>query len=179
MKDSRGIISVDDLEDLHKKGRLNLKPIFQRKSIWGDDARCGLIDTIYRGYPVPEIFLWDTNEDKKGSYAVIDGQQRLNAILGFVNGKGIDKNKNPDFEIKYNPKSRIKINADLRGKAYADLTEKQQRRIDDYKVHIRYIESDELEEIDDLFQRLNTNVYETNRQELRNLIHAKTCRFFD
>ena len=57
-------------------------------------------------------------------------------------------------------------------KSFKDLTDKQQNIFLSYKIHVRIIETSETKEIEQLFHRLNTNVYETNAQELRNLIHG-------
>ena len=169
--------TIAELAELSRKGRLDVQPKFQRKSIWTDMQRFGLIDSVYRGYPVPEVFLWDVSKDDSDyKFAVIDGQQRLRGMLDFINEKGIDKKSNPKFRIK--PiKGQIIFHDDWkkkgkRGVGYKDLTEKQQKRIDNYKVRVRVIQSDKLEEIEDLFHRLNTNVAPVNPQELRNLIHG-------
>ena len=82
--------TVSKLVTLHTKGRLNLQPWFQRNAIWPERARYGLIDTIFRGLPVPEVFIWKSGDN----YSVIDGQQRLRAIIDFVNGKGQDSKNN-------------------------------------------------------------------------------------
>ena len=56
IKDSTDKFSVCYFDTLRYKGNIDLQPAFQRKSIWDDNARFGLLDSIYRGYPIPEIF---------------------------------------------------------------------------------------------------------------------------
>ena len=97
MKNKRARYTVNELHKLKRKGRLNLQPAFQRKSIWNDEARAGLIDSIYRGYPVPEIFLWDSGGSKVESFEAIDGQQRLLAMLDFLDRKGFPSNGSMPF----------------------------------------------------------------------------------
>lgn len=164
--------TIKALKDLKDHGRLNVAPEYQRKSIWSEDARFGIIDSIYRGYPVPEIFVWNMGTHRSWDFEVIDGQQRLRAILDFLNTKGNDKKKNPKFKILQSAGSQIKIHDDLIGKNYHDLDEAKQKKIDNYEFEVRVCTSDDLEEIEELFKRLNTNVSAANAQELRNLIHG-------
>src|SRR5207247_2556711 len=52
-------------------------------------AKAYLIDTLLRGLPVPPIYL-RVRQDKKKSRLVrevIDGQQRISAVIDFVDGK--------------------------------------------------------------------------------------------
>ena len=74
---------ISDFVEWHKEKRLNLNPDFQRGSVWSPGARTFLIDTILRQLPVPKVYL-RTNIDvatKKTVREVVDGQQRMRAIL--------------------------------------------------------------------------------------------------
>ena len=75
---------ISDIRDWSNAFRLELMPDFQRRQVWSVPARIMLMDTILRGIPMPKIFL--ANELKNGSTyrIVIDGQQRLSAILAFL-----------------------------------------------------------------------------------------------
>src|ERR1041384_4430523 len=65
---------------------LNMKPPFQRKPVWQDGQKAYLIDTILRGYPVPELYLQNlVSEDGAEEYIVVDGQQRIRACLEYLN----------------------------------------------------------------------------------------------
>jgi len=158
--------TIKKLTDYKRKGRLKLQPWFQRNAIWPEKARYGLIDTVYRGLPVPEVFIWK-HDDK---YHVVDGQQRLRAVIDFVNGKGQDK-KNPQYAIKQLQNSSIIIDDNLKNKTYQDLaSEGMENQIDNYQFDVREITGGNNSQIEDLFHRLNTNVFENNPQELRNAI---------
>ena len=44
-----------------------------------------LIDSILRGYPIPLILFAEfVGDDGRTYYEVLDGMQRLNAIVGFI-----------------------------------------------------------------------------------------------
>lgn len=64
------------------KKKLNLTPSYQRGDVWRTGDRQKLIESILRGIPLPSIILL-----RKGGAApddVVDGKQRLTAILRFV-----------------------------------------------------------------------------------------------
>jgi hypothetical protein len=72
-----------------KKGTLRLDPKYQRNPIWSLGQKCFLIDSLISGSPIPQVFI---NVQMKGQgknretiYEVVDGQQRLRAILEFMN----------------------------------------------------------------------------------------------
>src|SRR5260370_25382335 len=72
-----------------KKSTLLLNPKYQRNPIWSIGQKCFLIDSLISGAPIPQVFI---NIQTRGSghnrqtvYEVVDGQQRLRAILEFIN----------------------------------------------------------------------------------------------
>ena len=80
---------IADFLEWHREKKLKLNPDFQRGSVWTPAARTFLIDTILRGFPIPKIYLRTAvDTDTKQSYReVVDGQQRLRAIIDFANDK--------------------------------------------------------------------------------------------
>ena len=67
--------------------KFNVNPKFQRKSfVWSEDKRAYLIDTIFRDYPMPPIFLREHIDKNTGEtkYDVIDGKQRIESIVSFL-----------------------------------------------------------------------------------------------
>ena len=74
--------------DLDKTGQLNLEPPYQRKSVWTLKDRKFFLDTIFRNYPCPAVFIHKvTDEEGKTTYNVVDGKQRLQTILMFKNNE--------------------------------------------------------------------------------------------
>ena len=71
---------------------LNIRPEYQRRLVWSDTRKSLFIESLLLNVPIPPVFLyeWDL-----GRYEVMDGQQRLNAIVSFYdNGfalTGLDK----------------------------------------------------------------------------------------
>ncbi|MET4307704.1 DUF262 domain-containing protein [Bradyrhizobium sp. RT4b] len=134
---SREII---DLVAAMRSSRLTLSPYFQRNLVWREAHKRDFIDTIMKGYPFPQIFLargpidLDTME---ASQAVVDGQQRLNSIRDFVEGK-------LDFE----------------GKTFRELTPKEREDFLKYEVAVIDFDLDAGDpRLKDVFYRLNRTYY--------------------
>lgn len=113
---------VGDLVRDVKSGRIGL-PDLQRPFVWQDSKVRELFDSMLRGYPIGYIMLWEspTNyESKKNSIGsndktyveakelVIDGQQRLTALVASMYGvKIVDKNfAEHEIRISFNPLTR-------------------------------------------------------------------------
>ncbi|WP_370675565.1 DUF262 domain-containing protein [Pleomorphomonas sp. PLEO] len=77
---------IDLVNDV-RSGRLILSPYFQRNLVWRDLHKRDFIDTILKGYPFPQIFIARGDidvESMTSQSCVVDGQQRMNAIMEFV-----------------------------------------------------------------------------------------------
>ena len=112
---------VQDLLQGVITGRIGL-PDLQRPFVWSDSKVRELLDSMLKGYPIGYIMLWSSPEDynntshigqnekqyKQPEELVIDGQQRLTALLSALNGVTIkDKNyKERVIRISYNPLTR-------------------------------------------------------------------------
>lgn len=62
--------------------KLNLSPSYQRGDVWRPSDRQALIESILRGIPLPSLILLRTKGPM--THEVVDGKQRLTAILRFV-----------------------------------------------------------------------------------------------
>ena len=73
-------------------------PVFQRGYVWNRDQVRKLMNSLYRGYPIGELLVWNTAtvEDisrGKGPLTpgnvnlILDGQQRITSLYGIIKGK--------------------------------------------------------------------------------------------
>lgn len=62
--------------------KLNLTPSYQRGDVWRTGDRQALIESVLRGIPLPSVILLRTGAVTP--HEVVDGKQRLTAILRFV-----------------------------------------------------------------------------------------------
>lgn len=137
----------------HKDGELQLKASFQRNPVWTARQKGYLIDTILRGFPIPELYIQEyANAEGQDRYVVVDGQQRLRACLEFLGGEvALDPDDSPDF-------------ADM---SFDDLTEAQKKQLYNYNFVVRVLPDMPEVDLRAMFQRLNRNVVALNAQELR------------
>ena len=112
---------VGDLLAEVKNGRIGL-PDLQRPFVWKDKKVRELLDSMLKGFPIGFVMLWESpaeyvnkkqigNNDKDWQTPrdlVIDGQQRLTALLAAIKGVQIkDVNyKERSIKISFNPLKR-------------------------------------------------------------------------
>jgi hypothetical protein len=71
-----------------RRGNIALNPRFQRRDAWTVQQKSKFVESLIMGLPVPQIVLAESKE-KRGSYLVLDGKQRLLSLLQFWGlGKG-------------------------------------------------------------------------------------------
>lgn len=112
---------VGDLLNDVRNGKVGL-PDLQRPFVWKDSKARDLLDSMLKGYPIGYIMLWQSPEDYESvshigtndktytrpDYLVIDGQQRLTALLASMFGIRVkDKNYTlRPIRISFNPLTR-------------------------------------------------------------------------
>ena len=65
-----------------ERGNIELNPTFQRRSAWTDKKQSLFIESLILGLPIPQLILAE-DKNRKGSFIVIDGKQRLLEIRRF------------------------------------------------------------------------------------------------
>ena len=80
----------------------NLTPSYQRGDVWRNGDRQSLIESILRGVPLPSIILLRTGPSTP--YEVVDGKQRLTAILRFVGKHPVAKQKVAEVTARHRGK---------------------------------------------------------------------------
>ncbi len=152
--------SVNDFLSWHQRLELVLQPKFQRRDVWSHKAKSHLLDTILEGLPVPLIFIRQQIDPlkRKTVREVVDGQQRLNAVLEFIDPKDPEKPFRIDKPI--HPK--------YGGKTFADLPKDVQNDFLSYEFSVVLLEGATDADVLDIFARLNTYSQKLTDQELLN-----------
>lgn len=143
---------ISDIRDWSQSGRLELQPDFQRKEVWTSVARIMLMDTILKGIPMPKIFIATTIKSKQTYRVVIDGQQRITAILDFLEEK---------FSLE-DPYEGVD-----KGKFFSELDQKVQDEFLAYSIDFNEAQNPSNEEVREVYARVNKYTVPLNRQELR------------
>jgi len=146
------------------RARIDTNPEFQRPAVWTVSQKQLLIDTILRGYDIPKMY-WRRTGINPDRYEVVDGQQRLRAIWGFVDG---------DF--------RLPANAEpigdyvLSGISYLELPDDLRMQFDTYSVDVVVLDDTDGDEVREMFLRLQ-NGTSLKAQEKRNAMPGQMREF--
>lgn len=152
-KPDRSTYTPTDFLIWRETGMLEITPKFQRRPVWRTPARSWFIDTLLRGMTVPPIYLRLAQKKGKAVREVIDGQQRVRAVLDFIDGK-----------FKLTPQ----LPATWKGMAYASLSKQERDRISMFGFPAETFSGISDIQVLEMFSRLNMNAMPVNKQELRN-----------
>lgn len=131
---------------------LDIKAPYQRNPVWSDRQKAALIDSILLEYPIPELYMQEV-VDEAGTerHVIVDGQQRIRAVLSFLAG---------EFELS--DESPV-----APGLEFDELTPAQRKKLFEYSFVVRQLPDMPDDEIRAIFQRINRNTVTLNPQELR------------
>ena len=139
-----------------RSGTLEPRPEFQRRLVWNQKDKNLFIKTVLDGLPFPEIYIAAGKVDSKtgeGSEVLVDGQQRITTLYQYFIGS-------EDLRLlEQTP-------------AYADLPEDKQIQFLEYSVVVRDLGSLPMDQIKEVFQRINSASYGLNAMELNNARYA-------
>lgn len=138
-----------------KRKELIIDPDFQRHDVWTSKQKSELIESILMGIPIPLMYLF---EDRNGKKQVVDGRQRIGAILDFLDNK---------FKLK-----NLRILSQLNEYYFKDLEPKLQGVFEDYQLFFYIIQPPTPERVKyDIFDRVNRGGTSLNKQEMRNALY--------
>ncbi|HJA09422.1 MAG TPA: DUF262 domain-containing protein [Candidatus Mailhella merdigallinarum] len=158
--------TADTIVSQVEKKNILLDPDFQRRDAWKAPRKSAFIESLILGFPIPQIVLAE-NKNKRGSFIVIDGKQRLLTLMQFFGKKGYSKLKLTNLKIltKCNNKTIDDIKKDLSLSHYIDNVENAAIRT----VVIKNWDDESI--LYQIFLRLNTNTVSLSPQELRGALH--------
>jgi len=139
--------------------RIDMDPSYQRRGdLWPEKHKQLLINSILNRYDIPKIYLADFTyfnsplKESKTPYAVIDGKQRFTIFFEFFD----DQLSLDNTPVYYDGEELI-----LTGLKYSDLKLRYPavvKQFDEFVPTVMSVISDNLEDVQELFIRLNLNV---------------------
>ena len=144
---------ISYLVDLYKdEDETVFAPDYQREELlWNIRYKSRFIESLLLDYPIPLIFLADTND---GKMEIIDGLQRISTLAEFLND---------DFELK-----RLEKLTSLNGSSFEDLPDAEKRRLKSKALRIIILKKTTPNEVrKELFDRLNTSSLQASSSEIR------------
>ena len=160
--------TVETLISQLKKRNIKLDPRFQRRDAWTAKRKSEFIESLFLGLPVPQVVLAES-KDRKGTYIVLDGKQRLLTLRQF-------SATSQDPEFKQLRLSGLALRADLNNLAMVDATDSA-----DFEDDLRFFENQTIRTVvlrnwpsEDylylVFLRLNSGSLPLSPQELRQVV---------
>ncbi len=147
-----------------RRARIDPKPAYQRGPVWSQNHQQLFIDSVLRGFDIPKFYLRRVNEGPY-DWEVIDGQQRLRAIWGFL------RNEYPVSDDS-DPVEKHGI----AGKNFEDLQDQLVDSFLAYELAIVTVEEADDQEVEDMFLRLQ-NGMPLSSAEKRNAISGSIRNF--
>ncbi|ATG91690.1 GmrSD restriction endonuclease domain-containing protein [Methylomonas koyamae] len=138
---------------------------YQRKLVWTVEEKRSFIDSIVNGYPVPLVLLAEVKTEKGRQLEIIDGMQRMNAIMSFIeqefdiDGKFFDLDTMADTKLLKDKGEIIQKTEVLDRGLCANIVR--------YNVPLSVFQESGKSHIDEVFRRLNSGGRHLSKQELR------------
>lgn len=157
----QGAVKLSLVKQVFNAENYQLRPKYQRRITWDSKKRSKLIESFIMNIPVPPIFVYETDFNR---YQVMDGLQRITAIMDFYNDY---------YELE-----ELTQWPELNGKKYSQLPQKVKEGIDRRQLSVitllkesskTLIQEEEMKKM--VFERLNTGGVTLEDQEIRNALY--------
>lgn len=125
--------TMGDLFTKAYKFGLNLDPEYQREHVWTIEDKVNLIDSIFNNVDIGKFVYVHLGYNGEYSYEVLDGKQRIRAILDY-------------YEDRFQ----------YRGKFFSELSNRDQDHFDGYSISYAEIQNATQEQKLQYFLKLNT-----------------------
>lgn len=131
-----------------KNGVIKFDNTVQRGLVWDTKKKSLLIHSMLSGYPVPPFYA-----AKSGNfYDMLDGKQRVNAIVDFINGK-FELVDIPEVEVENEDGTTDMV--DINTLHFDEMEEALRDELTAYSFTIYYFDGITDDEVSEMFFRLN------------------------
>jgi hypothetical protein len=154
-------LPVETLHNWVSRGKLDLRPEFQRDFVWNRQKASRLVESLLLEIPIPVIYV---AEEADGRMVVVDGQQRLTSICAYIEGRFPGST---DFWL-----CSLQVLRELNGKAFTELDESTREKILGATLRLIVIKNESDPDVKfEVFERLNLGSEKLSDQELRNSMY--------
>lgn len=156
-------IVIQDVANYYKNEELKLDPWYQRRSVWNPAQKGYLLNTLFVKKPIPTIYIrhYLDLETEKSIKEVVDGQQRLRAILGYLDDEFTARHPAHPKPVKY-----------------SDLTKPEKTNFKMTKLSTGVLVEATDGDVIEIFGRLNSISKTLNSQEKRNAKYSGLIKQF-
>ena len=158
-------LTIEQLYKLYKTEKLLVNRRYQRKLVWTVEEKENFIDSISIDYPVPLLLVAEVQYKGNQVYEIIDGMQRLNAIMDFLEDEfplhGEFFNMDSVSSVKL-----LKDRGELKQKMPM-LNSDFSSKIAGYSLPLSVTTNTDAQVIDDIFKRINSSGKHLSPHEIR------------
>jgi hypothetical protein len=175
---------IQSIYNWFREGKLFVNRRYQRKLVWSLEEKQKLIESILKKYPIPAILIAE-RETEGGTYEIIDGLQRLHAIVSFIETSfSTLDDKYFNLELFPTAKSLSESGVFVANVSTNKLVQKEVSKILDYSLALSVMRNATEDQINDVFDRINTYGHRLSDQERRqagvqnefsNLVRQVSC----
>jgi len=149
------------VEALRRPGWMKLRPSYQRRPRWDRERQSRLIESFIMNIPVPPLFVYESDLAK---YEVMDGQQRITAVMEFYSNlyalEGLQQWPELNGRVYETLPSEIRKGVDRRSISYIVLLKESASTTEEEALLRQQV-----------FERLNTGGVKLSHQEIRNSLY--------
>ena len=159
---------IQTIYDWYRSGKLMVNRNYQRKLVWTLAEKQKLIDSIMNRYPIPLVLLAEPQGSDPAVFEIIDGMQRLHAILSFIEN-AYPSAENMFFDTDEFPRAKDERES---GKFSVDkdsdfLPRPDVAKVLDYVLPVSIIRNASPAVVTDVFNRINSYGHKLSEQERR------------
>lgn len=159
--------SIDSLYSLRSRNKIDYSPYYQRNYVWDHHKASYFIESVLMGTEIPPLIFFDNNN----SIEVIDGRQRYETILRFMNN---------EFSLT---KKGLSILTQLKGASWDSLGKNQNEIIESFLdsklriIEFKLVNKPPLDPLlqdkvkKEIFSRYNSGITPLKKAEIDNAIY--------
>ncbi|HSL76229.1 MAG TPA: DUF262 domain-containing protein [Candidatus Limnocylindrales bacterium] len=140
------------------RSAIDIDPPYQRPAdAWDRRRQQRFIDSLLNGFDVPKFYLHDVRGGPRPTiaYAVVDGKQRLTAMWSYLeDGFGLAD----DFVSRSTPPGLETAPPPVAGMRFSEIPGPWRSALRQTYLSVVLIQDATLDEIEELFERLNSGV---------------------
>ena len=140
------------------RSAVDIDPPYQRPAdAWDRRRQQRFIDSLLNGFDVPKFYLHDVRGGERPTiaYTVVDGKQRLTAIWSYLDdGFGLAD----DFALTSTAPGLEDVTPPVAGMRFSELPPQWRTALRRTYLSVVLIQDATLDEIEELFARLNSGV---------------------
>lgn len=161
--------NIQLIYEWYKKDILIVNRKYQRKLVWNIYEKQALIDSIKNSFSVPLFLVATKNDDTGIKYEVIDGMQRLNAIVSFIEGEFavMHEGREQFFDLRTMATSNDLLDSKELIQKEPILDRKICSEIVNYQLPFSKINFEKEAKIEEIFRRINSFGRQLSKQDLR------------